>query len=64
MSSFRFEGQHLDDKLVASISLLLSAAGIPSVLWGNYLLAIYGVPTIVDVNITPIMLCYWLYLIF
>ncbi|QKX55964.1 uncharacterized protein TRUGW13939_03063 [Talaromyces rugulosus] len=47
MSSFRFDGQRLDDKLVTSISLL-TAAGIPNVLWGNYLLTIYGVPTVVE----------------
>ncbi|KAJ5584755.1 uncharacterized protein N7459_004555 [Penicillium hispanicum] len=38
----------LDNRLVAMISSVLTSAGIPNVLWGNYLLTIYGVPTIVD----------------
>ncbi|GKZ21941.1 hypothetical protein AbraIFM66951_007291 [Aspergillus brasiliensis] len=41
-------GHHLDNDLVASISSLLDEAHVPSLLWGNYLLTVYGVPTIVD----------------
>ncbi|KAF4627031.1 hypothetical protein G7Y89_g11127 [Cudoniella acicularis] len=38
----------IDEKLVASISGLLNRSKIPCVLWGNYLLTIHGVPSIVD----------------
>ncbi|RDW81519.1 uncharacterized protein DSM5745_05076 [Aspergillus mulundensis] len=48
MADFQFSDQKLSDKLVESISNLLDAAGIPHLLWGNFLLAIYGVPTIVE----------------
>ncbi|KAI0106886.1 hypothetical protein F4814DRAFT_452098 [Daldinia grandis] len=37
----------LDEGLVKSISQLLSDAGVPSVLWGDYLLTVYGVPSII-----------------
>lgn len=50
MTSFIFEGQSLDTKLVAEISSLLDSAGVLHLLWGNYLLTIYGVPTVVDVS--------------
>jgi hypothetical protein len=53
MSGFYFTGQQLDNNLVASISSLLDLADVPNLLWGNYLLTIYGVPTIVDVTISP-----------
>ncbi|THC93696.1 hypothetical protein EYZ11_006840 [Aspergillus tanneri] len=48
MAGFYFCGQKLNDELVTSISRLLNTAGVPALLWGNYLLTIYGVPTIVD----------------
>ncbi|PYI31704.1 hypothetical protein BP00DRAFT_343229 [Aspergillus indologenus CBS 114.80] len=48
MSAFSFAGQKLDNNLVGSIASLLNAAGVPNLLWGNYLLTVYGVPTIVD----------------
>lgn len=48
MPEFHFSGQKLDNELVASISRLLDAAGVPNLLWGNYMLTLYGVPTIVD----------------
>lgn len=51
MSGFCFTGQQLNNSLVESISSLLGAADIANLLWGNYLLTIYGVPTIVDVSI-------------
>ncbi|XWW98690.1 hypothetical protein V2A60_006692 [Cordyceps javanica] len=38
----------LDGKSVARICQILNSAGVPNVLWGNYLLRIYGVPTIVE----------------
>lgn len=50
MTDSHFYGQQLDDTLVASISSLLSATGIPNLFWGNFLLTVYGVPTIVDVS--------------
>ncbi|OBT86469.1 hypothetical protein VE02_05335 [Pseudogymnoascus sp. 03VT05] len=37
-----------DENLVASISRILLRSDIPCVLWGNYLLTVYGVPTIVN----------------
>ncbi|KAL4928983.1 uncharacterized protein BDV17DRAFT_81009 [Aspergillus undulatus] len=46
--NFKFTGQRLTHGLVSSISDLLNAAKIPNLLWGNYLLCTYGVPTIVD----------------
>lgn len=52
MSDLQIQAQTpltLDNKLVAMISSVLTSAGIPNVLWGNYLLTVYGVPTIVDV---------------
>ncbi|KAH7419588.1 thioredoxin reductase [Cadophora sp. MPI-SDFR-AT-0126] len=38
----------IDENLVASISRLLTDHGIPCILWGNYLLTVYGVPSIVN----------------
>lgn len=38
------------EKVVKLISVLLSNAGIPSVLWGDHLLTIYGVPSIIGVS--------------
>ncbi|KAM3464417.1 hypothetical protein MY5147_002322 [Beauveria neobassiana] len=38
----------LDSKPVVRICQILNSAGVPNVLWGNYLLRIYGVPTIID----------------
>jgi len=51
MTTFHFNGQQLNNDLVASISSLLDAINVPNLLWGNYLLTVYGVPTIVDVSI-------------
>lgn len=48
---FQFNGQGLTNELVTSVSSLLDTVEIPHLLWGNYLLTIYGVPTIVDVSI-------------
>lgn len=54
MTDFRFTQQKLDNDLVSSISTLLDSIGVPNLLWGNYLLTVYGVPTIVDVSIVLI----------
>lgn len=43
------ESHSLNNKLVVHLASLLDAAGIVNVLWGNYLLCIFGVPTIVEV---------------
>lgn len=51
MTTFHFNGQQLNNDLVASISSLLDAINVPNLLWGNYLLTVYGVPTVVDVSI-------------
>jgi hypothetical protein len=40
----------LDNRLVASAAATLDAAKIPHLLWGNYILTIFGIPTIVDVR--------------
>jgi hypothetical protein len=50
ITKFSFSGQQLDNDLVVSISCLLDAADVPNLLWGNYLLTVYGVPTVVDVS--------------
>jgi hypothetical protein len=42
--------QSLSIDLVASLATLLNEAGVENVLWGNSLLSIYGVPTIVMVR--------------
>ncbi|KAJ5940109.1 hypothetical protein N7516_000277 [Penicillium verrucosum] len=46
MSDIRIQSQSLDDKLVATVSGMLISAGVPNILWGNYLLTIYGIPAI------------------
>jgi len=43
----------IDENLVAAISHILLECNIPCVLWGNYLLTVYGVPSIVDVSSHP-----------
>lgn len=53
MTDFHFSGQPLDNDLIASVSHVLHTGGVPNLLWGNYLLTVYGVPTIVDVRIPP-----------
>ncbi|KAL2779871.1 hypothetical protein BJX66DRAFT_321009 [Aspergillus keveii] len=50
MTAFHFSGQQLDSDLVTSISSLLDDVKVPNLLWGNYLLTVYGVPTVVDVS--------------
>ncbi|KAJ5702896.1 hypothetical protein N7488_010444 [Penicillium malachiteum] len=48
MSDAHMQTQALDARLVAVISGIFTSAGVPNTLWGNYLLTVYGVPTIVD----------------
>ncbi|KAF3934049.1 hypothetical protein ABW19_dt0203494 [Dactylella cylindrospora] len=38
----------LDRTLVIELSQCLSQSGVPHVLWGNFLLSIHGIPTIVE----------------
>ena len=40
----------LEGAFVAHIASLIDQAGIWNVLWGNYLLSIFGVPTYVEVS--------------
>lgn len=40
----------VDENLAASISQRLAINRIPCILWGNYLLTVYGVPSIVNVS--------------
>lgn len=54
MSTYVVSDQPLNNSFVGSISSLLSAAGVPNLLWGNYLLTVYAVPTIVDVSVLPV----------
>lgn len=35
---------------VKSISALLAGVGVPSVLWGEYLINVYGVPSLIGVS--------------
>lgn len=51
MAGFHFTDQKLSNDLISSIASLLDSIGVPTLLWGNYLLTVYGVPTIVDVSI-------------
>ncbi|PWY90483.1 hypothetical protein BO94DRAFT_565094 [Aspergillus sclerotioniger CBS 115572] len=55
MSTFRFNGQDLSNNLVNLISSILNDAGVPNLLWVNYLLTVYGVPAIVDANVVSYM---------
>ncbi|PYH67145.1 uncharacterized protein BO88DRAFT_466550 [Aspergillus vadensis CBS 113365] len=48
MTTFHFSGQQLDSDLVTSISSLLDDVNVSNLLWGNYLLTVYGDPTVVD----------------
>ncbi|CAG8146602.1 unnamed protein product [Penicillium salamii] len=48
MAGLSFAGQNLNNDLVSSIASLLDSISVPNLLWGNYLLTVYGVPTIVD----------------
>jgi hypothetical protein len=57
MDTFKFNGHCLDNELVAMIAQLLDNARIPNVLWGNYLLTIYGVPSVVDVSLRVAKFC-------
>lgn len=50
MPGFKFDGQKLDDELVAAVAGALDEAHVPNLLWGNYLLTVFGVPSIVDVS--------------
>ena len=51
MADIPVEAESLDAKFVARISRLLNDAGVPNLLWGNYLLTVYGIPTIIDVRV-------------
>lgn len=42
--------QAMEPQLVADVASVLDAEGIPHVLWGTWLLALYGVPTVIDVS--------------
>lgn len=51
MADIPVEAESLDGKFVARISQILNDAGVPNLLWGNYLLTVYGIPTIIDVRV-------------
>ncbi|GAQ08704.1 hypothetical protein ALT_6025 [Aspergillus lentulus] len=42
MSDFKFDGHKIDVDLIASITKMLDANGIPNVMWGPYVLERYG----------------------
>ncbi|EXJ79892.1 hypothetical protein A1O3_08177 [Capronia epimyces CBS 606.96] len=46
MPGYKFKGEGLCDELFAGISQTLDEAGVPSILWSEYLLTLYGVPTV------------------
>lgn len=46
---FIYKGEPLGQELIASIAGLLSASTTPNVLWGNYMLIVHGVPSLVEV---------------
>ena len=43
-------GLPLSQELVAAVARRLDSDGVPNVLWGNYLLTVFGVPSIVAVR--------------
>ncbi|KAI9733670.1 MAG: hypothetical protein M1834_003272 [Cirrosporium novae-zelandiae] len=48
MIEFSLDTTVINETLVGNIARVLGSKKIPCVLWGNYLLTIYGVPSIVD----------------
>ncbi|WEW61747.1 hypothetical protein PRK78_007241 [Emydomyces testavorans] len=48
MASIDLSKSFFDKDLVETISHRLRAGGVPNVLWGNYLLTVYGVPEIIS----------------
>lgn len=44
----------VDEHVVKHISELLSKAGVASFLWGDYVLRIFGVPSIIGVSTCPL----------
>ncbi|OJD13766.1 hypothetical protein AJ78_05816 [Emergomyces pasteurianus Ep9510] len=40
----------LDEPLVAAVSQLLDSAGVANVLWGNYLLTVYGISSLINLD--------------
>ena len=55
-SEFLPDNQPLDDDLVATITALSDGASIDNVLWGDCLVTIFGIPSILDVGDTKLML--------
>jgi hypothetical protein len=51
-SSFKLQDQPLSRSLIASIAAILHACGAPGVLWGNQMLTVHGVPTLVAVALS------------
>jgi hypothetical protein len=51
-----YELPPLDNRLVASAAARLDAAKIPYVLWGNYMLTIFGIPTVVKLPLFAMFL--------
>lgn len=43
----------LGETLVAALSQVLDSGGVPNVLWGNYLLTVYGIPSLTNVCQKP-----------
>ena len=48
--TFKFEGQQLDPHFLAYISSILGNKQVPSVLWGDYLLTVLGIPSYIEVG--------------
>lgn len=48
----------VDEAYVEALACKLEDHEIPAVLWGNFLLTIYGVPSIVTVSLSSEPLCF------
>jgi hypothetical protein len=49
---FKYEGQGMPHRLIASVSNVLDIAGIPSVLWEDNLMLLHGRPVLVKASFT------------
>lgn len=48
-----YNGEPLGQYVLSLIARILDHAGVPNVLWGDYLLCIYGVPLAIVVSTAP-----------
>jgi MFS superfamily sulfate permease-like transporter len=57
MPGFVFNGEKPSEDIVAGISQTLDEAGVPSILWSEALMTLYGVPTVVMVSLSKPLAC-------